>query len=52
MSAQIGPHMPYAPYVEFGTRKMAAQPFLFPAFEEEKPKFEEGLKKAIEEAAK
>lgn len=52
MSAEIGPHMPYAPYVEFGTRKMAAQPFLFPAFEEEKPKFEEGLKKAIEEAAK
>lgn len=52
MSAQIGPHMPYAPYVEFGTRKMAAQPFLFPAFEEEKPKFEEGIKKAIEEATK
>ena len=52
MSAQIGPHMPYAPYVEFGTRKMAAQPYLFPAFEEERPKFEEGLKKAIEEATK
>lgn len=26
----------YAPYVEFGTYKMAAQPYLRPAFEEEK----------------
>ncbi len=52
MSAQIGPHMPYAPYVEYGTRKMAAQPYLFPAFEEERPKLEEGIKKAIEEATK
>lgn len=52
MSAEIAPHMPYAPYVEFGTRKMKAQPYLFPAFEEERPKFEAGLKKAIEEATK
>jgi len=47
MSAQIGPHMPYAPYVEYGTRKMRAQPYLFPAFEEERPKFEEGLARAV-----
>lgn len=52
MSAQIGPHMPYAAYVEYGTKKMAAQPYLFPAFEEERPKLEEGIKKAIEEATK
>lgn len=52
MSAEIAPHMPYAPYVEFGTRKMKAQPYLFPAFEEERPKYEAGLKKAIEEATK
>lgn len=52
MSAEIGPHMPYAPYVEFGTRKMRARSYLFPAFEEERPKFEAGLKKAIEEATK
>ena len=52
MSAEIAPHMPYAPYVEFGTKKMSAQPYLFPAYEEERPKFEQGLKKAIEEATK
>lgn len=50
MSAQIGPHMPYAPYVEFGTRKMPAKPYLFPAFEEERPKFEQGLAEAIKGA--
>ena len=50
MSAEIGPHMPYAPYVEYGTRKMRAQPFLFPAFEEERPKFEEELARAIKGA--
>lgn len=31
--------VPYAPYVEFGTRKMHAQPFLTPAAEEERPKY-------------
>jgi len=32
----IGTNTEYAPYVEFGTRKMAAQPFLEPAFIEGK----------------
>jgi HK97 gp10 family phage protein len=50
MSAQIGPHLPYAPFVEFGTKKMAARPYLFPAFEEERPKFEKGLAKAVKGA--
>lgn len=52
MSAQIGPHMPYAPYVEYGTKKMEAQPFLFPAFEQERPNFEKGLTEAVKEATK
>ena len=30
-SAYIGTNVEYAPYVELGTRKMAAQPFLAPA---------------------
>ena len=50
MSAEIGPHMPYAPYVEFGTRKMAAKPYLFPAYEQEKPHFEKGIAAAVKEA--
>lgn len=50
LAAQIGPHMPYAPYVEHGTRKMAARPFLSPAFEAERPRFEKGIRKAIKGA--
>ncbi len=46
--AWIGPHMPYAAYVEYGTRRMAARPYLYPAFEQEKPKFEQNLAEAIE----
>ena len=30
--AYVGTNTQYAPYVEFGTKKMAAQPFLEPAF--------------------
>lgn len=52
MSAQVGTSLPYAPFVEFGTRKMAAKPYLFPAFEEERPKFEERLAEVIRRAAK
>lgn len=33
MTAEIGTPVHYAPHVEFGTRFMRAQPFLFPAFE-------------------
>jgi HK97 gp10 family phage protein len=50
LSAEIGPHMPYAAYVEYGTRKMRAQPYLFPAFEEERLRFEEGLARAVKGA--
>ena len=31
-AAFVGTNTEYAPYVEFGTKKMAAQPFLEPAF--------------------
>jgi len=31
-AAYVGTNTGYAPYVEFGTKKMAAQPFLEPAF--------------------
>ncbi len=36
-------HAPYAIYVEYGTRKMKKQPFLFPAFFAQRPKFIEDL---------
>lgn len=40
---------PYFPYVELGTRKMAAEPSLTPAAQEEAPHFAEDLRKAVEE---
>lgn len=39
LSARIGTNVEYAPHQEFGTRRMPAAPFLFPALEEERPEF-------------
>ena len=45
MDATIGSNVEYAPYVEFGTEnedgtvRMRAQPYLFPALEEERAAF-------------
>lgn len=39
MSAIVAPHMNYDIYVEFGTSKMSARPYLFPAAEKVKPEF-------------
>lgn len=48
MSAEIEPTAEYAPYVELGTRFMEAQPYLKPAFDEQKEKFEKDMKKLVE----
>lgn len=42
-----GPTTNYAPYVEFGTRKMTAQPFVKPAFNEQVPIFKSDMKKLM-----
>lgn len=39
MEAEIGPEANYGAYVELGTRRMAPQPYLHPAFEAEEPNF-------------
>ena len=39
LSAVVQPHTEYAAYVEFGTRKMAAQPYVKPAFNTVKAQF-------------
>ena len=41
---KVGTDVTYAPYVEFGTIKMPAQPFLFPALEKNKNRIVELLK--------
>ena len=39
MDATIGSNVEYAPHIEFGTVRMRAQPYLFPALEEERAAF-------------
>lgn len=47
MAATVEPTAEYAPYVELGTRFMEAQPYLKPAFEEQKKQFEKDLQKLV-----
>ena len=44
MAAEVETHTEYAAYVEYGTRKMAAQPYMKPAFEEQSKQFEKDMK--------
>ena len=48
MSAEVEPTAEYAPYVELGTRFMEAQPYLKPAFDDQKEKFKKDMKKLVE----
>ena len=48
MAAEVGPTADYAPYVELGTRFMDAQPYLGPAFKDQKEKFKKDMKKLVE----
>lgn len=43
LSAKVGPTTHYAIYLEKGTRKMSAQPFVKPAFDEVKGQFKKDL---------
>jgi HK97 gp10 family phage protein len=54
MSAKVGTKsedVEYAHYVEFGTSKAPAQPFLHPAAEEEYPEYIKRLKEVLGEKA-
>ena len=41
------PSTEYSPYLEYGTRYMAAQPFIRPAFEEQKEKFKRAMQRLV-----
>ena len=43
LSAEIGPTAEYGGYVEYGTSKMHAQPYMGPATERHAPAFEDAL---------
>lgn len=45
LTAIVEPKTEYSPYLEYGTRFMEAQPFVRPAFNEQKKKFENDMKK-------
>jgi len=45
LTAKTAPHTEYAPYLEYGTRYMSAQPFVKPAFNVQKKKFRSDLNK-------
>lgn len=48
LTAEIGPSTEYEGYVEYGTSKMAAQPYMGPAAEKNTPPFEKALGKVAE----
>lgn len=47
MRAVVGPSVDYSAYIEFGTRHMAARPYMRPAAEAELPRTIENLKRAL-----
>lgn len=48
LTAEVEATADYAGYVEYGTRPMEAQPYLGPAFNEQKEKFKKDMKKLVE----
>jgi len=50
ISAEVGTNVQYGRYLEFGTSRMAARPWLLPSFNKAKAGVEGKLKRAIERA--
>ncbi len=46
-TAEVEPTTEYSPYLEYGTRFMDAQPFVRPAFDEQKDKFKSDMQKLV-----
>lgn len=46
-TAESGPETEYSPYLEYGTRFMDAQPFVKPAYDEQKQKFKRDMDKLV-----
>ena len=44
---KVAPGTAYAAYVELGTRKMSAQPFIKPAFDDQKKLFKDDLERLV-----
>ena len=48
----IAPHMEYATFVEFGTKRMSAQPYMLPAAEAVAPAFVQAMKQMLQEISR
>lgn len=46
-AAEVEAKAEYAPYVEYGTRFMDAQPYMKPAYNDQKTKFKSDMKKLV-----
>lgn len=46
-TAEVEPQTEYSPYLEYGTRFMTAQPFVRPAYNEQKQKFKSDMDKLV-----
>lgn len=46
-TAEVEPTTEYSPYLEYGTRFMDAQPFVKPAYDEQKEKFKRDMEKLV-----
>lgn len=46
-TASVGPETEYSPYLEYGTRFMEAQPFVKPAYRDQKEKFKRDMQKLV-----
>lgn len=46
-TAEVGPETEYSPYLEYGTRYMEAQPYIKPAYDEQKEKFKRDMQKLV-----
>jgi len=47
LTAVVAVHAPYGLYLEMGTRRMAARPFLKPAVDKVKPAFREAMRQVL-----
>lgn len=47
LKAEVKPTAEYAPYVEFGTRFQASQPFIRPSYQKQREKFLSDLKRLV-----
>jgi len=45
--ADVEPETEYAPYLEYGTRFMEAQPFVKPGYDEQKAQFKRDMQKLV-----